>query len=295
MDLNFTSPVVTIRPTLPADRQDVFDFCKYIWDGHDYIPYVFDEWLADPRGQLFSAVYSGHAVGLARIVNQAPGQWWLEGFRVDPRHQGLKIGSKLHRYMVAWWQEHGDGTVRLWTNVERVKVHHLCEQDGFIRTMERIPYNAPPLAPTETIELTLLAESDLPAAVEFALRPEHRPHERGMLDVWWQAATPNETSLRWLIEHSQARLYWWRGRMGLICTWEAEEEGQVFSMIGLAAADEEEIPEMLNAVRSHPLQRGYDLISWRAPLIPRLDASLKAAGFTPDDGDHVYQYEKRLD
>jgi GNAT superfamily N-acetyltransferase len=290
----FTSPTVTIRPTLPADRQDIFDFCKLIWDGHDYIPYVFDEWLADPRGQMFSAMYAGHAVGLTRLVKQAPGQWWLEGFRVDPRYQGLKIGSRLHHYAVAWWQEYGDGALRLWTNVERVKVQHLCEQDGFIKTMERAPYNAPPLAPTDSTHLTLLAESDFAEAIKFALRPEFAPRERGMLDACWQSALPDESPLRWLVNNSEGRIFWWRGREGLVGTWDGSEDGQRISAVGLLSCAEADIPAILTELRQHPSQNSYEIISWRAPFRPDLDALLQSAGFVRNDEDVVYQYEKTL-
>lgn len=292
MQQPFSTPVVTLRPSLPGDRQDVIEFCKTIWEGRDYIPEVFDEWLVDPRGQMFTAVYSGRAIGLARLVQPAPGQWWLEGLRVDPQFQGQKIGTRLHRYALNWWLEHGDGTLRLWTNTWRVKVHHLCEQDGFIRTMERAPYTAPPLPSSTSTDLIPLAESELPEAIEFALRPDFSPRERGMLDACWQAITPDEIALRWLAKNFAGRAFWWRGRQGLVFSWHAEEHGQVISMIGLLSCAEADIPAILTELRQHPTQGGYDILSWRAPVRPELDAALQGAGFVREDGDAVYQYEK---
>lgn len=289
---SFTSPALAIRPTLPADRQDIFGFCKFIWDGRDYIPDVFDEWLADPRGQMFSALYAGCVVGLTRLVRQSPGQWWLEGFRVDPRLQGQRIGSRLHRYAVAWWEERGQGVLRLWTSARRVKVHHLCEQDGFTRTMERAPCNAPPLPSTDSTNLIPLAESDFAEAAEFALRPEHAPRERGMLDAWWQSAVPEEGLLRWLVEQAEGQTFWWRGRRGLVCTWDGSEDGQRISALGLLACAETDIPALLTDLRQHPSQRGYNLITWRAPIRPNLGALLQSAGFGYDDESRIYQYEK---
>ena len=46
----------------------MLEFCKLIWDGHDYIPYVWDEWMADSSGEMFVAEYGGKAVVLARFV-----------------------------------------------------------------------------------------------------------------------------------------------------------------------------------------------------------------------------------
>src|SRR5512143_2783104 len=95
---SFSKPCVVIRPALPADKESVLEFCKHIWDGEDYIAFVWDWWLADASGEMFVAEYAGNAVGLARLTHLAPGQWWLEGFRVDPQHLDKHIGSQLHNY-----------------------------------------------------------------------------------------------------------------------------------------------------------------------------------------------------
>ncbi len=289
---SFAAPALVIRPTLPSDRQDIFGFCKFIWDGHDYIPYVFDEWLTDPRGQMFSALYAGRVVGLTRLVQQTSSQWWLEGFRVDPRLQGQGVGSRLHRYTVAWWQERAQGVLRLWTSAQRVKVHHLCERDGFVRTMERAPYNAVPLPLAKSTRLTPLAESEFAEAVAFALRSEHAPRERGMLDAWWQSAVPEEPLMRWLVEQAKAQFFWWRGRHGLVCTWDGSEDGQRISAVGLLACAEADIPALLTDLRQHPSQSGYQIITWRAPIRPDLDTLLQTAGFSFDEDSRIYQYEK---
>jgi GNAT superfamily N-acetyltransferase len=123
MTQTFTSPQVVCRPALPRDTADVIEFCKGIWDGQDYIQDVWDAWLADDRGALITAEYGGRAVGISKISHVSQGQWWLEGFRVDPKLQGLRIGSHLHEYVNQWWLEHGDGYVRLMTSSQRVKVH----------------------------------------------------------------------------------------------------------------------------------------------------------------------------
>ena len=80
-----------------ADKADVLEFCKGIWDGEDYIDQVWDPWFRDPNGILAVAEYKGHAIGCSKVSRIAQGQWWLEGFRVDPQCQGMKVGSHLTR------------------------------------------------------------------------------------------------------------------------------------------------------------------------------------------------------
>ena len=43
---------VVCRPALAKDTEEVMELCSHIWDGGDYIPQVWDEWLADPDGLL---------------------------------------------------------------------------------------------------------------------------------------------------------------------------------------------------------------------------------------------------
>jgi len=38
------------RPAAPRDREAVFAFCATTWPNGDYIPRVWDAWLADPEG-----------------------------------------------------------------------------------------------------------------------------------------------------------------------------------------------------------------------------------------------------
>ena len=101
---------------------------------------MWQEWLDDPQGLLATAQYGLHAVGIAKVTHLSPGQWWLEGLRVDPKFQGLKIGSHLHEYMDRWWLRHGDGIIRLMTSSERVQVHHLCERTGYTKIGEVADY-----------------------------------------------------------------------------------------------------------------------------------------------------------
>jgi GNAT superfamily N-acetyltransferase len=116
----FSLSQVICRPILERDLREIKEFCKTIWDGHDYVPNVIDEWFQDPRGIFAVAEYEGHAIACSKVTWLAEGQWWLEGFRVDPQYQGLKVGSLIHRYVDQWWLEHGSGMLRLMTSSKNV-------------------------------------------------------------------------------------------------------------------------------------------------------------------------------
>ena len=191
MTQTFTSPQVVCRPALPRDTADVLEFCKGIWDGQDYIQYVWDAWLGDADGPLITAEYGGRAVGVSKISHVSQGQWWFEGFRVDPKLQGLRIGSHLHEYVDQWWLEHGDGYVRLMTSSQRVKVHHLCEKTGYHKIAEVVSYYESTPLDGSTDAFRPVTPGEVKAALEFTLKNPIL-QMTGLMDDVWRQVTPNE-------------------------------------------------------------------------------------------------------
>jgi GNAT superfamily N-acetyltransferase len=291
MKSDFTQPRIVIRPTLPADAPPILEFCKRIWDGHDYIPYVWDEWRKDPLGHLFTAEYAGQAVGVVRITHTAPGQWWFEGFRVDPAFQGQGIGSRLHEYIVNWWLAHGDGKVRLWTNSKRVKVHHLCERLGFKLKLSRTMYAAPALSEPLAAFASVRPE-ETPSAVELALKVSSQTACGETMDISWQAVTPNESGLRELLTWPDGCVLWWRDRQGLLCLWNNDEYNPPCPAIALVASEIDDLPALLLDARRYAHQNGFGKIVINARIDPQMDAVLLAAGFAHESDDSNYEYER---
>jgi hypothetical protein len=121
----------------------VIEFTRFIWEGHDYIKYVWDEWLADPEGILAVAEYGSHCVGLGKVSLSAPGQWWLE---------------------------HADGVARLMTSSKRVKVHHLSEKFGYTKVLEVKEFEASSLEEACT-SFRPLQKDEIPASGTRPTRP----------------------------------------------------------------------------------------------------------------------------
>ncbi|OLC61673.1 hypothetical protein AUH73_06605 [archaeon 13_1_40CM_4_53_4] len=73
---------VKIRKATAVDKAPILEICKNIWNGHDYLPGVWDDWLADKDGRLIVATVKGRTVGVAHASLQTPDVAWLEGVRV---------------------------------------------------------------------------------------------------------------------------------------------------------------------------------------------------------------------
>ncbi|HEY6876043.1 MAG TPA: GNAT family N-acetyltransferase [Candidatus Dormibacteraeota bacterium] len=99
----------------PADRDRVVEMTSDIWDGDDYIPDVFDEWVADASAAFQAAEVEGVVVGLHRIRPYAPGLVWYEGLRVATSHQRQGIARAMLDSAIAEVREQGYAEIRLAT------------------------------------------------------------------------------------------------------------------------------------------------------------------------------------
>ena len=283
----FSSPLPVVRPALPRDIADMVEFTKFIWGGHDYVGYVFAEWLKDPRGQLLAAEYAGKCIGCAKVSFLAPGQWWLEGFRVDPNHQGLKIGSKLDASANEWFDEHADGTLRLLTNSKRVQVHHLSESRGFVRVGEVCAYAAEPLNESTDAFMPIRAEE-----AEEAAALVRRLYPDGYLNIGWKFAAPNADAIRAAMQDENL-FFWWRGRAGIVSAWEDDEDGLARLIVGMDACAGGKRVQLLEDLRRLASACGAGVARWMNVIDEEVVRDLEAAGYRKDWEDNAYLYERR--
>ena len=291
MTQSFSSPQVLCRPAIESDYPDIAEFCKGIWDGGDYVPDVWHDWLKDPNGLLATAEHDGHAIGCTKLTHLAEGQWWLEGFRVDPQHQGLKVGSRLHDYVTDWWQEHCGGIVRLMTSAKNVHVHHLCERTGYAKTHEVCGYESSPLEePLETISpVTAIQE-----AVNFALASESLQLTGHRVDLGWRICTLTEQVIK-AYSSEQAdyvhTFYWWGDKQGLFSVWEDEEEDRRRFCIGVLACAMEDMPALLTDVRRLASRDKFDELFHILFYLPQVVARAETAGFTRRWENNAFIFE----
>src|SRR3972149_1024856 len=182
------------RPALPKDTPDVMELTSTIWEGEDYVPHVWSEWLADPEGLLAVAEYGGRVVGLSKLTRLGPAEWWLEGLRVHPDFEGRGIASHLHEYLLDFWQRTGSGVIRLGTASFRKPVQHLCDRTGFRKVAEYSIFSAPVLPGSDSnstaTNFTPINIDEAQTAVDLALQSPALSLVYGLMDTGWQWATP---------------------------------------------------------------------------------------------------------
>ena len=123
-----------VRPVRPADRDRINEMTKEVWDGHDYIPRVFDRWVADAGAAFEAAEIDGVVVGLQRLRPIGPGLMWYEGLRVAPEHRRRGIARAMLRAAIDESREQGMREIRLATRDE--PAIKLFESAGFHQLVE---------------------------------------------------------------------------------------------------------------------------------------------------------------
>ncbi len=117
-----------------ADRERVVEISRDIWDGHDYLPRVFDDWLGDAGATFQAAELDGVVVGVQRLRPFGPGLVWYEGLRVASTHRRQGLARAMLASAIAGARDQGFREMRLGTaNPDAV---HLFESLGFRRLVD---------------------------------------------------------------------------------------------------------------------------------------------------------------
>jgi N-acetylglutamate synthase-like GNAT family acetyltransferase len=118
----------------PGDRERVIQLTRDVWDGHDYVPRVFDDWVSD-AGAAFQAIeLDGVVVGLQRLRPYASGLIWYEGLRVASTHRRQGLARTMLASAIAEAREQNFREMRLATG--NSKAARLFEELGFERLQD---------------------------------------------------------------------------------------------------------------------------------------------------------------
>jgi GNAT superfamily N-acetyltransferase len=109
--------MVTVRRARPADADAVAAFTDDTWDefdGGDYLPEVFPEWIAgdDERQYTTVAESEREVVGCCQVVALSATEAWTQGMRVRPDHRGEGVARALDDACREWARDRGADVAR---------------------------------------------------------------------------------------------------------------------------------------------------------------------------------------
>jgi N-acetylglutamate synthase-like GNAT family acetyltransferase len=121
-----------IRKLRDSDRKDVLEISKHIWEGHDYLPSVFNQWLKDSKSHFCGVEIDGQvvAVGNLRLIeNRSVG--WMEGLRVHPNYRGIGLANLIQHQFLGMAKKLHLQKLRYITGSENLASLKLAESTGF--------------------------------------------------------------------------------------------------------------------------------------------------------------------
>ena len=141
---------IAVRCARPGDADAILSFTRTTWDGWDYIPFVWQAWLAAADGVLlvatprppgpgeppeldrFGRVLSpDRPIAMTRMTMLSSDEAWLEGLRVDPGVRNRRVGSLIHAASITWARANGARTVRYATGERNEGSHRIGNRLGF--------------------------------------------------------------------------------------------------------------------------------------------------------------------
>lgn len=119
-----------VRGALPGDTAAMRALTADVWEGTDYVPFVWNEWLRDPNGLVQVATLNGALVGLQHVGLQPDGTAWVEGIRVLESLRGQGVGHRLLEAAVKWASAADSRVMRLSTTSNNPASARIAERIG---------------------------------------------------------------------------------------------------------------------------------------------------------------------
>jgi GNAT superfamily N-acetyltransferase len=281
-----TARELTLRPVRPSDRDRIVELTKDVWGGRDYLPSVFDDWVADAASAFQALEVEGVVVGLQRLRPYAPGLVWYEGLRVATSHRRQGLARAMLDSAIAEAREQGHGEMRLATgNPEAVR---LFESVGFKKLVDVRWWRGPRVEGGESPRIPAAAEAE--KLWPMVAKSPGIELFNGVMADFNGARDINAAELARLAETGMLRVGpGGRAVAGLRRPW-----GNNIA-VGFLAGSGGALRELLLALRFESDADGLDDVVVSLPRGHPAADDLRASGYDfANDDDHSYIYALRL-
>jgi len=265
-----------LRPVTLADRPAMQAICDSIWDGEDYLPRVFADWVAHPTGQFVAGEVEGVLAALAKLTCFAPGEYWLEGFRTHPAYRGQRLAVRLCEHLVGVWRQQPErGALRILTGTPPML--KICDQLGFQKLFGFTFVGAAALDQPHRFKPVALTETE--RAWEMVRQAPLYRAWHGLCETGWRlrCLTPAFFAERL----AAGAVYQWNNWTGVWLTLDYHDvphDGEVCGTQFVAVAPEQQ-PSLLADLRGLAYALGKQRVRWLPPPDPAELAALAAVGY----------------
>jgi GNAT superfamily N-acetyltransferase len=244
-------------------------FIKDVWGGHDYIPSVWDEWLADTKGRMFVVEAGGVPVGMNRVRFLEDGSAWFEGIRVHPDYRGKGFASMLGENSMKLARERGVGVFRLTSGSHNKVAHRQIARIGFAEVARFSAYE-----PREKARLRPTDDATKVPADQFyevlSLIVRTKEYQLGTGVYWhdWTATSMSHKVVRELLKEGA----FWRNGEAIAIVRDGSEGGERWEEVCFLGGPEGDAWKLLESLvgRNAEATRRWVFLPQKSPLIHRL-------------------------
>ncbi len=130
-DVHHLDKGIIVARTTPAHKDQLFSLSAKIWEGEDYIPTVWDEWINEEG--FYTILLEGRVIGCMKYTRLPGNEIMLEGLRMDPEHEGKGYASISVSFFNELVFSLEPNVLRFATSDENVFSHHIADKYGFKR------------------------------------------------------------------------------------------------------------------------------------------------------------------
>jgi N-acetylglutamate synthase-like GNAT family acetyltransferase len=276
---------VKIRKAKRSDKAPILEISKKIWGGHDYLPGVWDDWVADKNARFIVASVNGRTVGCAHASLQSNYVAWLDGVRVHEEYRGLGIAGKLNRALVRWAKRKGARVARLSTgSSNRASRQHLSKI-GFpvMGTFQRLDTGRGLREKPAGITVPRSSAKNLWNWLK--TRPNFAENHAMYSDGWtWHPLTHQVLSN--LVTQGRVLATLKDGTPSSCCIFLDEEK---ILTLGFMAGDRGEVAKLIRMLRFMKFQKKRQKLRALLPLRSRFIRTLENSGFKKNAKIIVYE------
>ena len=290
---------IVVRQARDEDMDAVFAFSSTTFDGEDYIPYVWDDWLrADPaRGALLVATWDERPVGVIHWRLLGEDEAWIEGVRVDPEQRRRGVGRTMVSRALAGADASGARVARFLTSEENIASQNLFGRFGFVRVAEVARYEAMSSAgDAADARATLLGLEDFDRVWSWLEVSNLRPFTGGLEFEYWAAHALSEPSLRrylaggdvWALEEWESLQ-----ALAIVTVHDGGEDDAASMESRYTDGTADALGRLGLALRGIAAERGCAKVELWLPNLLILRDAMQGAGYARDD-ETMWVYAREL-
>ena len=290
---------ILVRPARPQDKDAVLGFTQATFDWGDYIVTVWDDWLAQPGGELSVAECGGVICGLSMTTMLASREGWLQGLRVHPDFRRMGLARTITNYQLDLLRRWGAPVVRLAVHCRNVASQTHVARMGFSRLTTFVILHRK----SASVEETAAPVEVVPAAEAGAAWQQigNGPARQAAAGLWARGWTWQKLTREIVEEHAA------QGAVVGVRSASSRSASRQWDALALIAVSEGDthlgyvdgtgaaLGRLATAMAEQAKRQGRDYCSAMLPPAPEICSAFRHAGFAEDgEGAGMYIYELAL-